>query len=45
MEVLIKGEVKEIADLVLILQDRQSEKFIPCDSNSERIGLNQRCSN
>jgi len=35
VEVIIKGRPKEIAALVLELQERQPEKFIPCDSDSE----------
>lgn len=35
MEVLIKGSEKEIAALVLELQERQPEKFLPCDSSGE----------
>lgn len=44
LEVSIKGTPKEIATLVLELQERQPEKFIPCDSDSESSGVNQKSS-
>lgn len=44
MEIIIKGNPKEIAVLVLELQERQKEKFIPCDSDSEGSGINQKYS-
>lgn len=44
MKVILEGEPKEVAALVLALQERQPEKFSPSDSNSEVPGINQKCS-
>ncbi len=44
MKIIIEGNPNEIAALVLELQERQSEKFIPSDSDSKKVGLNQKCS-
>ncbi len=43
MQVLIKGSSKEIAALVLELQERQTKIFIPTDSGQEKRTANQKC--
>lgn len=43
MEVIIKGEAQEIAALVLAVQGRQEQVFIPCDAETEQKELKQKC--
>ena len=44
MKVIVEGEAKEIAALVLELQERHPELFVPSDSSSEGLGTIQKCS-
>lgn len=44
MKVILDGDPKEIAALVVEVQERQTERFIPSDSNSECPGTNQKYS-
>lgn len=44
MKVVIEGHPKEIAALVVALQERQREKFSPSDSSSEDSVTNKKCS-
>lgn len=44
MEIIIKGDAKEIAALVLELQERQKPKFVPCDAETGgKDYINQKC--
>lgn len=42
MEVIVKGEAKEIAALISLLQEPQMKKFIPCDAESNDQNINQK---
>lgn len=44
MRIIVEGEAKEIAALVLELQERHPELFVPSDSSSEGLGTIQKCS-
>ena len=44
VKVVIEGHPKEIAALVLELQERQPERFLPSDSNGDESGTSQKCS-
>lgn len=44
MKITLDGNPKEIAALVLELQERQPERFIPSDSSSEDLKTSQKCS-
>lgn len=44
MKVIIKGEAKEIAALVLAVQGRRGKKFVPYDAETEWKEIKQKCS-
>lgn len=44
MKIMIEGNPKEIAALVVELQERQSEHFVPSDSSREGPGTSKKCS-
>lgn len=44
MKVIIKCEAKEIAALVLAVQGRREQAFIPCDAETEQKEIKQKCS-
>lgn len=44
MDIIIKGDAKEIAALVLELQERLKPRFVPCDAGDAGEGcINQKC--
>lgn len=43
MKVIIKGEAKEIAALVLAVQGRRRKKFVPYDAETEQKEIKQKC--
>lgn len=43
MKITIEGTTKEIAALVLELQERRTEKFTHCDASGGTYGPNQGC--
>lgn len=44
MKIILEGDPKDIAALVVELQERQPEEFIPSDSSCEDSEASRRCS-